>query len=126
MRHYSAENSFAQDELQEALGDHTQAHALSVQSQIEALGLSLAHESRRADAREAMNRDIAKSMESVTAHQLATLPRPDPSATQLNLDGMRAENTATTTAIARQEGLIMQIGNALGGVLCMCTDKASK
>ena len=69
------------------------------------------------DARDAMNREVAKSLEALTAQQLATLPRSDPTATQLNLDGMRAESTATTTAVARQEGLLNQISNALGCVL---------
>ena len=103
MRHFSAENSVAHGKLQEALAHHTRSHALTVQNQIEAFGMSLAHESRRADARDAMNQEIAKSLQSVTAHQLATLPRPELTATQQHLDRMRAEATATTIAVATRE-----------------------
>ena len=81
MRHFSSENSIAHGKLQEALAHHPRAHAQGVQTQIEALATSLAHESRRADARQALSREVAKSLEAVTAHQPATLPRPDLTAT---------------------------------------------
>ena len=115
LRHFSAENSDAHGKLQEALAHHTRAHALGVQTQIEALGMSLAHEARRADAREIMTQEGVKSLKQATANQLATLPRPDPTATQQNLDRMRVEATASTTAVNRQESLLNQIGNALVG-----------
>ena len=126
MRHYSAENSFAQGKLQEALTHHTQAHALSVQNQIEAFGLSLAHEARRSDARDIMTRETAKSLEAATKNQLALLPKAPPTSTQLDLDRMRAETTASTTAVNRQESLLNQIGQALGGVLSHAHGQATK
>ena len=46
MNHYSQANSVAHGKLQEALAHHTRAHAMTVQTQIEAFGMALAHESR--------------------------------------------------------------------------------
>ena len=54
-------------------------------------------------------------------NQIATLPRPEPTQTQQYLDRMRAESVAAASASSasqtRQETLIGQIGNALGGVM---------
>ena len=121
MRQVSQENSIAHGKLQEALAHHTAAHAQTVQKQIEALAQGLAHESQRADARDAMSKSIAKSLEAVSKNQVATLPTSELTATQQNLDRMRAESVASASASsasqARQETLIGQIGNALGGVM---------
>ena len=143
MRHFSAENMFAQGKLQEALAQHTQAHAQGVQTQVEALAASIAHESRRADARDQMTRDAMKSLSDTTASQIAGLPKPDTTAIQQSLEKMRIEaaaaraqpillhdgssdqqlvemkrnSEAQATASSRQETLLGQIGNALGGVM---------
>ena len=143
MRHFSAESSFAQNKLQEALAHHTQAHAQGVQTQVKALAASIAHESRRADARDQMTRDAMKSLLDTTASQIAGLPRPDTTAIQQSLEKMRIEaaaaraqpillhdgssdqqlvqmkksSEAQATASSRQETLLGQIGNVLGGVM---------
>ena len=70
MRHFSAENMFAQGKLQEALAQHTQAHAQGFQTQVEALAASIAHESRRADARDQMTRDAMQSLSDTPALQI--------------------------------------------------------
>ncbi len=119
VRQIDQSNSIAHGKLQEALAHHTAAHAQTVQRQIEALAASLAHESQRADARDAMSREIAKSLEA--RNQIAALPKQDPTPTQQNLERMRAESVAAASAAsasqARQETLIGQIGSALGGVM---------
>ena len=121
VRQLDQSNSVAHGKLQEALAHHTVAHAQTVQKQIEALATGLAHESQRADARDAMSREIARSLEAVSRNQIATLPSSSSTPTQQNLDRMRTESVAAASAAsasqARQETLIGQIGNALGGVM---------
>ena len=63
MKHFASENSVAHGKLQEALAHHTQAHALTVQNQVEALGMSLAHEARRADALDATQQEFTKALQ---------------------------------------------------------------
>lgn len=143
MRPFSAETSFAQNKLQEALAHHTRAHAEGVQTQVEALAASIAHESCRADARDQVTRDAMKSRSDTTAPQIAGLPRSDTTASQQSLEKMRIEaaaarvqlillhygssdqqlvqmkrsSEAQATTSSRQETLLEQIGNALGGVM---------
>ena len=104
---FPVENSFAQGKLQEALAHHTQAHAQGVQTQVEALAASIAHESRRADAGDAMTREAMKSLSDTTASQIAGLPKPDPTAIQQSLERMRIE-----AAAARAQPILLHDGSS--------------